>query len=113
MGSVSLSVQVIYEAYGLAATGVTVRLDRATHGGWTELSRSKTDEDGQIRGWHCEPTSPGTYRLEFGTDAYFSSLGITPFYPTVTVEFRMPDPGYPYRTHLLLTPSSYLVYWQH
>jgi 5-hydroxyisourate hydrolase-like protein (transthyretin family) len=108
----SLSVQVINAVYGMAAAGVTVRLDHvAADGGWTELDRAQTDEAGGICPWQSGPTVPGAYRLEFHTDSYFASLGITPFYLVVTVEFRMPDPGYPHHARLLLAPSFYLVYW--
>lgn len=112
MASMSLSVQVINGIYGFAAGGVDVRLDYASDGGWAELGRSRTDENGQVDPWEPGPAEPGGYRLEFGTDSYFASLGITPIYPVVTIEFRMPDPGHPQQVRLLLTPSSYLAYWQ-
>jgi 5-hydroxyisourate hydrolase len=112
MTSMSLSVQVINGVYGLAATGLAVRLDHAVDGEWAEVSRTQTDADGGIDPCEPGPTAPGSYRLEFGTDSYFAGLGIAPFYSVVTVEFRMPDPGYPHHLRLLLTPSSYLAYWQ-
>lgn len=112
MAVMSVSVQVVNGVYGLAAAGLAVRLDRADGGGWTEVARAKTDDDGHVSTWQSAIDSPGAYRLEFGTDSYFTSLGITPFYPVVTVEFRLPDPGYPHQVRLLLTPWSFLAYWQ-
>lgn len=112
MSVVSLSVQVIDGVYGIAAAGIEVRLDHAADGAWTELDHSRTGEYGQVDRWVQEPDKPGTYRLTFGTDPYFAGLGARPVYPAVTVEFRMSDPCCPHRVQLLLTPSSYLAYWQ-
>jgi 5-hydroxyisourate hydrolase len=98
--------------YGIPAAGIAVRLDQAVNGTWIELSHCVTGEDGRLDRCQLELDKSGTYRLEFDTDSYFVSLGVTPFYAAVTVEFRIPDPGYPYRVWLLLTPSSYLAHWQ-
>lgn len=76
------------------------------------LEHSRTDGDGQADCWPAAPAKPGTYRLSFGTDSYFAGLGVTAFYPAVTVELHMPDPGGSHRVRLLLTPSSFLVYRQ-
>jgi len=94
------------------AEGVAVRLDHCADGTWTELDNSRTGENGQVEFWQQEPGRPGSYRLVLGTDSYFVGLGVTPLYSAVTVEFRMPDPGCPHQVRLLVTPSSYLAYWQ-
>jgi 5-hydroxyisourate hydrolase len=110
MGNMSLSVQIVDAVYGIRAAGIAVRLDRFADGTWTELEHSCTGEDGQADFWPCGPVEPGAYRLSFGTDSYFVGLGVTAFYPAVTVEFRMPDPSASHQVRLLLTPSSFLVF---
>jgi 5-hydroxyisourate hydrolase len=108
----SLSIRVVNGVSGLSAAGLGVRIERAVNGGWAEIARYQTDKEGQVGQWPQEPLWPGAYRLEFGTDPYFASLGFTPIYTLVSLEFRMPDPGYPHRVRLMLTPVSYLVCWQ-
>lgn len=108
----SLSVQVIDEAYGLPVPGLGIRLDRAADGSWVAAVRGQTGERGQISQWSEAIAEPGNYRLEFGTDSYFAGLGITPVYANVSVKFRVPDPGHELWIQLLLTPSAYHICWQ-
>jgi 5-hydroxyisourate hydrolase len=105
-------VQVINGVHGQPTAGVTVRLARDTEGTWTELARCLTTDAGTVDSWPQVVISPGNYRLEFDTDAYFATLGVTPFYRSISLVFRLSDPGHPYRISLLVSPSSYVTYWQ-
>jgi 5-hydroxyisourate hydrolase len=109
---VSFSVQVIDQAYGLPAAGMGVRLDRGVDGSWITVGDCATGADGQVDQWSRSLEVLGSYRLEFGTDAYFAGLGLTPVYTGVCVEFRVPSDCSPCRMGLLVTPAAYHAYWQ-
>ena len=52
----------------------------------------------------------GTYRLVFGTAAYFAATGQRGFYPEVSVTFDYADPAAHYHVPLLLSPFAYSTY---
>jgi 5-hydroxyisourate hydrolase len=108
----SVSISVIDCFYGKPATGMSVRLDRNVEGAWTEQGRDRTDNYGCIREWSELPLARGTYRLKFDLDDYFSSLGIAPLYPDVTIRFRIPDQDHLCHISLLVTPAAYFTYQQ-
>jgi len=107
----SVSVHVIDGVYGRAVIGMSVRLDRYIDGSWIEQLRDKTDDDG-LSGGPSASLERGVYRLELDLDGYFSSLGITPFYPAINIVFRIGDQNYSHRISLLITPSAYTTYQQ-
>jgi 5-hydroxyisourate hydrolase len=52
--------------------------------------------------------APGTYRLVFGTAAYFTATGQRGFYPEVSIAFTVEE-GH-YHVPLLLSPFAYSTY---
>jgi 5-hydroxyisourate hydrolase len=110
ISAMTVSVRVIDGTYGRPATGVSVRLDRDIEGSWTEQKWDVTDEEGNIAKLCDAQFTRGVYRLEFDLDSYFSSMGVTPFYPVVTMKFRIADPGQNHHISLLITPSAYCTY---
>ncbi len=103
-------VKAIDGTYGRPAVGISVRLDRDIEGTWTEQQRDTTDEEGDVSRLRDIQFVQGVYRLEFDLDSYFSSMGITPFYPTVSMKIRVADPGQSYYISLVITPSAYYTY---
>jgi 5-hydroxyisourate hydrolase len=108
----SVSVTVVDCFYGRPVIGMSVRLDRDIDGSWIEQMRNQTGNDGCICEWSNSPLARGLYRLEFDLDGYFTSLGIAPLYPVVTIRFRIPDPNHLCHISLLITPSAYFTYQQ-
>lgn len=108
----SVSVRVFDAMYGRPAIGMAVRLDRDLDGTWVKEKRDQTDEAGRITGWAAAPLTRGAYQLEFDLDAYFSSLGAVPFYPVVSLRFRVLDPDQLHDISLLITPYAYFTYQQ-
>jgi 5-hydroxyisourate hydrolase len=109
---VSVSVHVVNGTYGRPVVGLSARIDSRIDGAWVEQVRAETDEKGEIPGCPAWPLARGVYQIELDLDGYFSSLGITPFYPSVAIRFRISDPSYEHHISLLVTPSSYLTYRQ-
>jgi 5-hydroxyisourate hydrolase len=106
----SVVVKAIDGTYGRPAVGISVQLFRDIEGSWAEQQRGMTDEEGHIAQLRDIPFEHGMYRLEFDLDSYFSSMGITPFYPTVVMKFRIADPSQGYYISLVITPSAYCTY---
>lgn len=97
-------------ALGKPAAGVAVTLSRLDEV-WIELGAGVTDLDGRLRDLIPGATlTPGTYRLDFATAAYFTIMGHTSFYPTVVIHFRVDDPAAHYHVPLLLSPFGYSTY---
>lgn len=96
---------------GRPADGVDVRLERHDGGGWRELARGTTDDDGRIRDLlEAGTIEAGDYRLTFATGDYFDRRGVETFYPEVSVAFRIREPSEHYHVPLLLSPFGYTTY---
>ena len=107
----TLSTHVLDATSGRPATGVHVRLEQNGRDGWSEVCEGLTDADGRLKlqGPAAE-FEPGTYRITFGSGAYFAARGTASFYPEVTVTFEMTGHGGHYHVPLLLSPFAYSTY---
>ena len=105
----TVSTHVLDASAGQPAAGVAVSLSfAALPGGWVAVESGETDGDGRYR--FAVATEPGTYRLVFGTGAYFTARGVAAFYPEVTITFTVAEPGVHYHVPLLLSPFAYSTY---
>ena len=79
---------------------------------WKELGRGETNTDGRITDLLREGAelAAGSYRLTFLTGAYFRSVGLEGFYPTVSVVFELKEPRSHVHVPLLLSPYGYSTY---
>jgi 5-hydroxyisourate hydrolase len=134
----TVSTHVLDASLGRPATEVSVTLSR--HGGyafdretpdrrwvdegWVDVESGTTDAEGRHR--FGADTPAGTYRLVFGTGAYFAGRGVAAFYPEVIIAFTVPEPDGPgpdapvsggpgrpaphFHVPLLLSPFSYSTY---
>ncbi len=100
----SVSTHVLDTARGQPVQGMPVRLRcRAPDDSWAQLAAGRTDADGRLRDWLPPgPLRPGRYQLVFDTGGGF--------FPTVTVEFELTDPGRHLHIPLLLSPFGYTTY---
>ncbi|HXC81265.1 MAG TPA: hydroxyisourate hydrolase [Trebonia sp.] len=123
----TVSTHVLDAMAGRPAGGVTVSLSRLDPGGtenggggggagvatggeerWVPVGTGETDADGRHR--FGVPAGAGVYRLTFGSGAYFAALGISTFYPFVTITFEAADGTGHYHVPLLLSPFGYSTY---
>ena len=102
----SISTHVLDAVSGKPAAGVPVALLDAGH---VTLASAHTDDDGRVAALGDE-LSPGVYRLQFDTAAYFTGRGIGAFYPEVTIAFEITDAAGKYHVPLLLSPYAYSTY---
>ena len=108
----SLSTHVLDASRGRPASGVPVELLCLDGGSWRRLGGGTTDADGRLRDFGEDATdlAAGTYRLVFGTAAYFAATGQRGFYPEVSVTFDYADPAAHYHVPLLLSAFAYSTY---
>ena len=108
-----ITTHVLDTVRGRPAAGMSVTLEmRAQPAEWKELARGTTDSDGRIDDL-LAPTArltAGPFRMTFDTAGYFRSIGISGFYPSVTVTFDVDDPDHHYHIPLLLSPFGYSTY---
>ena len=106
-----ITTHVLDTSLGRPAAGVATRLDkRSTAEAWVEVGRGVTDDEGRIRDLLEAPLEAGVYRLTFDSEAYFRGRNAPGFYPQVTIEFEVRDPGQHHHVPLLLSPFGYSTY---
>jgi 5-hydroxyisourate hydrolase len=105
----SLSTHVLDSVRGAPAADVAVRLFRSVGDSWEPDGEGRTDGDGRLSDFAAAPLTPGTYRLVFGTAAYFAATGQQGFYPEVSICFEVVDERH-HHVPLLLSPYAYSTY---
>jgi 5-hydroxyisourate hydrolase len=102
-----ITTHVLDLAAGRPAAGVAVVLEqRGADGGWQELARGRTDDDGRVGDLGAAP-EPGRFRLRFDTAGY---LGADAFFPEVALQFAVERPDEHLHVPLLLSPFGYSTY---
>jgi 5-hydroxyisourate hydrolase len=109
----TVSTHVLDAMAGRPAAGVPVSLSYLDpygepEGEWVPIDAGETNADGRCR--FGAPTGAGVYRLTFGTGRYFGGLGVSTFYPFVTIAFEVADRDGHYHVPLLLSPFGYSTY---
>lgn len=112
-----LSTHVLDTTRGEPARGVPVRLDRLGPDGWRPVAEGVTDDDGRLRDWvPAAAWGGGDFRLVFQVAAYLGAMSAAgrdaapPFFPEITVAFRVADPRRHHHVPLLLSPYGYTTY---
>jgi 5-hydroxyisourate hydrolase len=111
----AVTTHVLDTAQGLPAAGVPVRLEQVRGQALTQIAAARTDGDGRARALGPPRLPAGTYRLVFDTAAYLAGhppgqRPRQPFFPEVTVTFRIDDETSHYHVPLLLSPFGYSTY---
>lgn len=106
----NLCVAVTDAVYGIPAEGVRVRLfAKADYAGWLETGQDRTDVIGRVE-LPVDNTEDRALRLELDMDAYYTTLGIRPAHPVITLTLyltaRRPAP----RVRLIVAPLAYVTY---
>jgi 5-hydroxyisourate hydrolase len=96
---------------GKPAAGITIVLYAGQNDEWTEIARSKTNQDGRTTDLLQNDVSlqTGIYKLRFETKDYFDKNNIPTFYPYVEIIFDIQS-GDHYHVPLLLNPFGYSTY---
>jgi 5-hydroxyisourate hydrolase len=108
----AITTHVLDTSRGCPAAGVEVELEQLAAGeNWTPVARGVTDADGRLRTLMPAGArlAAGTYRLVFGTAAYFQADGRDSFFPHVVIIFTVGNDPH-YHVPLLLSPFGYSTY---
>lgn len=106
----TVTTHVLDTSLGRPAAGVPVRLEHVAGGQPTPVAEGLTDDDGRVRDLGPGDLRPGTYRVVFGTGAYFARSGQRTFYPEAAVTFLIEEAGGHYHVPLVLSPFAYSTY---
>ncbi len=101
-----ISTHILDTTKGVAASGVTVVLEKKTDKGWQPVGIDKTNNDGRIV-YDC-PKETGVYRLTFHIEDYFKSE--ESFFMNTAVVFNIKSTERKYHVPLLLNPYGYSTY---
>jgi 5-hydroxyisourate hydrolase-like protein (transthyretin family) len=75
-----------------------------------EQGQGRTDCNGCLAVDAITVPARGIYRLVLDTDGYFVTLGLTPVFPAVTVEFRVPSAEHEMGIVVVVMRYTYFVY---
>ena len=100
-----VTAHVLDAAAGRPAQGVEVRLQTEDGG---PIAEAVTNHDGRVPDLGPDHLAPGIYRVTFEVDSYAG--GAAPFYPRVSIDFRVAAGQAHYHIPLLLSPYSYTTY---
>lgn len=106
-----LTTHVLDTSLGKPGKDITIRLKRQLNNGWRTMAQGVTNSDGRI----ADLLPPGrllkagNYRMQFETGAYFDSIHVKGFYPSVEIEFTVFDDSH-YHVPLLINPYGYSTY---
>ena len=96
---------------GRPAAGVAVTLFKKADDNWQEIASGITNRDGRITDWlEGQERETGIYQIRFATAPYFENQGLTCFYPSVSIEFRLDDADQHYHVPLLISAHGMSTY---
>jgi len=107
-----ISTHILDLSTGKPAAGVRVVLASVEDGQHIPAATGVTDADGRIRDLlpKSKRLDAAIYELSFETGTYFTSRGVFPFHPRVSVSFEVTDPEQNYHIPLLISPFGYTTY---
>ena len=104
----TLSTYVLDTALGRPARAMDVTLERINDDGTTTVGGGTTNAEGRIASLATSAIlTPGTYRMRFDTEGYFTASGRQTFYPEVAIHFRIGTGAEHYHIPLHVSPFGY------
>jgi 5-hydroxyisourate hydrolase len=105
-----ISTHVLDLARGIGGRDVPVVLFRKSgDGGWAEVGRARTDENGRVRSFGAADFDPGTYKIRFDMTGYPAPTA-TPFFPEIDLIFAVTDKSGHYHVPVVVSPYGYSTY---
>ena len=106
-----ITTHVLDTSRGVPASDLAISLFHLKNDKWLELANGRTNEEGRISDLLSQDLilSPGSYKMNFETQAYFDTFGESSFYPNVEITFSIKDANH-YHIPLLLSAYGYSTY---
>lgn len=110
-GAAEISTHVLDLAQGVGGADVPVTLSqRDSAGTWVVVGTARTDANGRVRSFAANGDfAAGIYRLQFDMTAY-PDAGAQPFFPEITVTFRVSDTASHFHVPVVVSPFGYSTY---
>jgi 5-hydroxyisourate hydrolase len=109
--STTLSTHVLDVAAGRPAAGISVVLHaRDGEGAGRIIGALVTNLDGRTDVPLATDLEPGMYEIVFSVGEYFATAGVSGFYDTIPIRFRIDADVEKYHVPLLLSPWGYSTY---
>jgi 5-hydroxyisourate hydrolase len=106
----TLSTHVLDTALGRPARAMDVTLERINDDGMTTVGGGTTNADGRILSLAASAMlTPGTYRIRFDTEGYFTASGRETFYPEIAIHLRIGAATEHYHVPLHVSPYGYFT----
>jgi 5-hydroxyisourate hydrolase len=102
-----ITTHVLDTAKGCPAANIAVTLEVLENNIWKTIATGQTNQDGRIMDWMDESAIVAEYSICFETAKYHKNKG---FFPSVTINFIVDNPGQHYHVPLLLSPFSFSTY---
>lgn len=106
-----ISTHVLDLAQGVGGKAVPVILSRrGVDGNWHKVGTATTDANGRVRSFGDPATFDiGIYKLQFDMSRY-PDAAASPFFPEITLTFRVTDKGGHYHVPVVVSPYGYSTY---
>lgn len=116
MNNNPITTHILDTSRGKPAANVNIQLLVLKDNEWTLLAEAITNQDGRIEDWQDNWYQNisieqlfATYKIIFALDPYWEAQGISAFYPSAEVCFRLQDERH-HHIPLLLTAYGYSTY---
>ncbi|CCD74369.1 putative 5-hydroxyisourate hydrolase ZK697.8 [Caenorhabditis elegans] len=107
----SISAHVLDISGGSPAGGIQILAFILLNNGWTNIGSQFTQDNGRVDWVSPDFTLiPGTYRLVYITEPYYTAKNVESFYPYVEVVFNIRNATQHYHVPLTLSPWGYSTY---
>ncbi len=106
-----ISTHVLDLGKGVGGKAVPVELEiKSPAGDWTKVGSATTDDNGRVKAFSDDnKTTAGVYRLTFHMTKYKAGPS-DPFFPEISVTFRVSDPAIHYHVPVVVSPFGYSTY---
>lgn len=101
----SVDIHVVDSTYGRPVSGMRVKLSNGLDDSRHVYPGERTDDGGNFS-WSSSVLTIGFHTLELDLDSYFSTLGISSVYSTVSLGLTIVDVERPYQISAGITPSA-------
>ena len=107
-----ISTHILDLSSGKPAAGVRVVLTSVEDGHRTTVAAGVTDAHGRLQDLlpKSRKLEAEIYELTFETGTYFTTRGVFPFHPRISVTFEVTDPEQHHHVPLLISPFGYTTY---
>ena len=106
-----VTTHVLDTSAGKPGNDINVSLMSKINNEWQTIAQGVTNADGRVSDLLSsgKTLSPGDYKIQFQTGAYYARKNMKTFYPAVEITFTISDDSH-YHVPILISPFGYSTY---